>query len=128
MYPGEELIMPVFIPPDKCLFQHFLPPPLHRIEADKLIFSEVKFIKVIVKALVYSPPGVEYKSTDKPAGGVAIHFEYLRQGDILLLQVKAGIIPDPMVHRMGAGEDGAMGGEGQGDLAGSVGEKDPLPC
>ena len=63
----------------------------------------------MVKALVYPPLGVDDKRTDEPASGLAIPPEYLCQGGILLLKVNAGVNPNPMVHEVCGGEEGAGG-------------------
>ena len=81
---------------------------------------------VMVKPLIQPETGIQDECTDKGTRSIAASLEQFGQGCLVLAQRSVGEIPDPMIHGIGAGHDGAEGGQGKRHLHHGVSKQNSI--
>ena len=120
MDPGEKPLFLHFIHPGERRVHYLISRTLHAVEADALELAEVEVVVVPVEALIEPPARVHHEGGHEPAravSGIAQHFGE-RLG--VFWHVVAAVVPDPVEHRVGPGEHGGVGGQGERNRGGRL--------
>ena len=126
MDPGEKPLLLHLVHPGERRVHYLISRTLHAVEADALEFAEVEVVVVPVEALIEPPARVHHEGGHESAGavsGIAQHFGE-RLG--VFWNVVAAVVPDPVEHRVGPGEHGGVGGQGEGNRGGRLLEEHAL--
>ena len=124
--PGEEPFLLHPVHPVERRLEDLVPGALHAVEADPLELAEVEVVEVAVESLVEPPAGVDDEGGDERAGPVPRRAQRLGERFGVLPHVVAAVVPYSIEHRVGPGEHGGVGGQGERHGGGRLLEEDSL--
>ncbi len=118
--PAEKSLGSVLIIPLKEGLDDLPALPLDGIQADLFVLGEIEIIIVIIEALADTPTGIQDKGADEGAGCPPRLTGDFSQSHLVILQIKAAVVPDSMEERIASRKHGGMGRQGQRALRGGV--------
>ncbi len=121
----EGSVVVALLEPGLCRCDRLRSRSLNRAEIRRLVEgAEIEVIEIVVKALRDPPPRVEDKGADETGGRPASRRQGFGQRRQFLPHPVADVFPDAVCRRVETGQNGCVGGQGEGHRARGIGKAD----